>query len=200
MKILKYILFTILALIILFLLVGLIHPEVGYGAEITVDKPVEEAWAVLQDDDKYADWLEGFKSEEMLTGEKGEVGSTSKVIVNPGDGQEDFEMIQTLKSIEEFEHVEMEFDSEMMDFHQRITLVEADGQTTIKTDSKVMGKGMMMKSMFALMEMLGSSFTKQEVKNMNSLKELINNNTTDYYPAPVEMPVDSMEVVEPVEQ
>jgi len=200
MKILKYILFAIIGLIVLLLLVGLMKPSVSYGSEVSVDKPVKEAWAVLQDDDKYALWLDGFKSEEQMSGVKGEVGSTSKVIVNPGEGQEDFEMVQTLKSIKEFEHVEMEFDSDMMDFYQKITLTEADGKTTITTDSKVMGKGLMNRAMFAIMEMLGGSFTKQEYKNMNALKALINDNTTDYYPAPVEMVVDSMAVEAPAGQ
>lgn len=200
MKILKYILFAIIGLIVLLLLIGLMKPSVSYGAEITADKPVKEAWGVLQDDAKYAQWLDGFESEEMISGVKGEVGSKSKVVVNPGEGQEDFVMTQTLTSIKEFEHVEMEFDSDMMDFYQKITLNESEGKTTIKTDSKVMGKGIMNRAMFAVMEMLAGSFTKQEAKNMNALKALINNNTTDYYPAPVEMPVDSMEIEEPVEQ
>ena len=184
MKILKYVLYAILALIVLYLLLGFIKPEVGYGAEIVVDKPVEEAWAVSQDETKYPEWLEGFKSMELLSGEKFQEGSTYKIIVNPGDGQQDFEMIETLKSIKENVSIEMEFDADGMNFYQTMSFNEADGKTTIKTDSKVVGKGMMMRSMFAMMEMFGGGFTKQEVKNMEALKKLINENTTDYFPEP----------------
>lgn len=184
MKILKYVLYAILALIVLYLLLGFIKPEVGYGAEIVVDKPVEEAWAVSQDETKYPEWLEGFKSMELLSGDKFQEGSTYKIIVNPGDGQQDFEMIETLKSIKENESIEMEFDADGMNFYQTMSFNEADGKTTIKTDSKVVGKGMMMRSMFAMMEMFGGGFTKQEVKNMEALKKLINENTTDYFPEP----------------
>jgi len=184
MKILKYVLYAILALIVLYLLLGFIKPEVGYGAEIVVDKPVEEAWAVSQDETKYPEWLEGFKSMELLSGDKFQEGSTYKIIVNPGDGQQDFEMIETLKSIKENESIEMEFDADGMNFYQTMSFNEADGKTTIKTDSKVLGKGMMMRSMFAMMEMFGGGFTKQEVKNMEALKKLINENTTDYFPEP----------------
>jgi len=185
MKIIKYILYAILALIVLFLLIGFVKPEVDYGAEIVVDKPVKEAWAVTQDESKYAQWLEGFKSIELLSGEKGQVGSTYKVTVNPGEGQEDFEMVETVQSLKEFEHVEMTFDSKAMNFYQKMSFDEQDGKTKIKTDSKVKGKGIFMRSMFALMEMTTGSFTKQEGKNMASLKTLISKNITDYYPEPM---------------
>ena len=185
MKLLKSVLFIVVGLIVVFLLMGLIKSSVSYGHEISVSKSVEEAWAVTQDESKYAQWLKGFKSIELLSGEDGEVGSTYKVIVNPGDGQEDFEMIETVAAIEEFDHVELHFDSEMMNFEQIISFTESDGGSTVKTDSKVIGKGIMMKSMFGWMETLGGGFTAQETENLEALKVLIEENTTDYYPAPV---------------
>ena len=66
MKILKYILIAILVLTILFFAVGFIQPSVSYGHEITVDKPLKEVWAVTQDASKYDQWLEGFKSIELM--------------------------------------------------------------------------------------------------------------------------------------
>ena len=182
MKILKYILFPILGFILLFFLIGLIKPVTKYGHTITVDKSIEEAWGVTQDESKFDQWLKGFKSMELISGEKNEVGSKHKVIVNPGEGQPDFEMIETLISIKEFEHVEMHFDSEMMDFEQIISFKENDGKTTVSTDSKVIGKNRMSRSMFAIMEMFGS-FTKQETENVENLKKVIEENTTNYYPA-----------------
>lgn len=184
MKVLKYILFVIIGFILLFFLIGLIKPITKYGHTITVDKSIEEAWAVTQDESKYGQWLKGFKSMELISGEKYKEGSKYKVIVNPGEGQGDFEMIETLVEIKEFDHVEMHFDSEMMDFEQIISFKENDGKTTVATDSKVMGKNIMSRSMFAIMEMFGG-FTKQETENMENLKKVINENTTDYFPAPV---------------
>lgn len=192
MKFIKYLLIIIGLLIFLFLLLGIMKPSVEYGHEITVDKSAVEAWAVHQDKSKYSQWLEGFKSMERLTGEEGEVGSTYKIIVNPGDGQEDFEMTETLVSIDPADHVTVNMDSEMMVFDQTTTFTESDGKTTIKTDSEVKGKGMMMRSMFALMSM-GGSFQKQEEKHLEALKTLINENTTDYFPKPEQtVPQDSV--------
>ena len=184
MKILKYFLYVIVGLIVIFFVIGLVKSEVNYGHEISVNKSVKEAWAVSQDESKYDQWLAGFKSIDLISGEDGQVGSKYKVVVNPGEGQDDFEMIETVVSKKDFDHVTMVFDSEMMDFEQTITYTGDDKQATIKTDSKVKGKSAITRSMFALMEMFAGSFEAQEVKNIEALKNLIEENTTDYYPAP----------------
>ena len=180
MKFLKYLLIPTVVLVLAFIAVGFIHPEVDYGSEIVVNKPLEEAWAVSEDADKYHLWLDGFKSMYLIEGEYGTVGSKYKIIVNPGDGQEDFEMVETVISREEFDHVQMHFDSDMMDFKQTISFSETEEGVAIVTESKVIGKGAMMRSMFALMEHLSGAFTKQEQKNMNALKKVIEENTTVY--------------------
>ena len=121
-----------------------------------------------------------------LSNESGAVGSTYKVVVNPGDGQDDFVMTETLVSLKEFDHVEMHFDSDMMNFEQTISFAENDGAATVTTQSRVRGKSIMMRAMFAWMELLSGSFEAQEIKNIEALKTLINENTTDYFPVPVE--------------
>ncbi len=184
MKILKYLLLFILGLVALFFLMGIIKPTLNYGHEITVEKPIKEAWAVYQDATKYDQWLEGFKSIDLISGERGAVGSKYKVVVDPGDGQPDFEMIETIESLKEFDYLTMNFDSEMMVFDQTTFFSKKDGKTTIKTDSRVSGKGLPMRSIFAIMDIFGDSFQKQEVKNIERLKKVIENNTTDYYPVP----------------
>ena len=69
-------------------MVGLFKSEVNYGHTIEVNKPLKEAWAVSQDDSKFDQWLKGFKSIELLSGQKNVAGSTYKVIVNPAMGSQ----------------------------------------------------------------------------------------------------------------
>ena len=183
MKFLKYLVFTILGLVVLFFAIGFIHPSVDYSHEITVDKPLKEAWAVSKDESKFAQWLAGFKSIELISGEQGAVGSKYKVIVVPSEGQPDFEMIETIESMKEFEEVVLSFDSDLMRFDQTISHSDTGGKSTIRTDNTVHAKGAMMRSMFAIMGMFGG-FQKQEAKNLEALKKLINENTTNYYPDP----------------
>lgn len=195
MKILKTLLLFILGLLGLVLLLGLLKPTVDYGHEIEVDKSIAEAWAVQQDYTKLNQWLKGFKSIDLISGEQGKVGSKYKVVVSPGEDQPDFEMIETILSIKENDHIDLTFDNEMMIFDQKTSFAEKDGKTIIKTDSTVKGKGIMMRSMFALMELLGGSFQAQEEENIEALKRVINENTTDYFPAEKEakQPVSSAE-------
>lgn len=173
MKLLKYLLGIALSLVLIFLLIGRMKPTVNYGHTIVVNKSVQEAWNIHKDDSKYDQWLEGFKSMELLSGEKEQVGSTYRVIVNPGEGQEDFEMIETVVGLKEYEYVDLSFDSDMMVFEQKTLFKELGGQTSITTESKCSGKGWFMRSMFAIMEMIGGSFQKQEEKNLEALKKLI---------------------------
>lgn len=180
MKILKYLLFLLLALVLLFFAVGLMTPNIKYGHTITVDKPVSEAWQVHKDDSKFNQWLEGFKSIEIISGEPEAVGSKYKVIVDPGEGQPDFEMIETIISLKENEHIELRFDSDVMRFDQTTSFSENGGKTTIKTDSKVTGNGIFMRSLFGIMNLFTNSFQKQEMKNIEALKKIINENTTVY--------------------
>ena len=190
MKILKTIATILLVLIILFFLVGLFKSEVNYGHTIEVNKPLKEAWAVSQDDSKFDQWLKGFKSIELLSGQKNVAGSTYEVIVNPGNGQPDFEMIETLESIKEFEKVRLLFDSDVMDFDQTILFSETNSGSKIQTVSIVKGKNPITKSVFALMEMFTNTFQKQETENIEALKVLIDNNTTNYYAVPASEKVD----------
>jgi hypothetical protein len=200
MKFLKYLFITVVVLVLAFLAVGFIYPEVEYGSEIMVNKSLEEAWAVSQDESKYHLWLEGFQSMELIEGEYGQEGSRYRIVVIPQEGQPEFVMVETLVSKADYHHVYMTFDSDMMDFEQRILFDETEDGVSIKTESKVIGKGAMMRSMFALMEMLTGSFTKQEQKNVDALKKVVNENTTDYYPILEEMVGDVAEVEEVVEE
>lgn len=184
MKFLKILISLLIILVVLFFLIGFLKPTVSYGHEIEVNKSAKEAWAVHQDDSKFGEWLDGFKSIEHIGGDYNKIGSTYKVVVDPGEGQGDFVMIEKLTAMEEFKFVDFEFDSDMMMFFQKTTFDEQGGKTKVKTESRVEGKGMVMKSMFAIMDMLTGSFQSQEEKNINALKKVIDNNTTDYYPMP----------------
>lgn len=180
MKFLKYTLYFIIGFVFVFFSIGLLKPSVTYGHEITVNKSIQEAWAVQQDETKFGEWLDGFKSIDLISGEQGEVGSVYRVVVKPREQESDFEMIETLIAKKEFDHIQLSFDSNMMLFEQTTSFSEVDGKTIIKTDSKVSGKGMVMRSMFALMELFSGSFQAQEVKNIEALKIVIEKNVTDY--------------------
>lgn len=180
MKILKYFGYYTLFMAFIYFGIGVFVPSVHYGHKIIVDKPIKEAWAIAQDDSKYPQWISGFKSITHISGELGQMRSKYKTVVNLSFNQEDLEMIKTIVSIEEFDHVSLSFDSEIMTFEQIMRFSETNSKTTIQTESKVIGKSVITHPMFAIMELLGGAFTEQETINIEALKKVIEENNTNY--------------------
>jgi len=112
-------------------------------------------------------------------------------VIDQPEGQPEFEMTETIKSIKEFDHISMIFHSEMIIFNQTIYFKEYAGKVIIKTESEIKGKEIMMKSMFTIMELFGGMFKNQEVKNNEALLEDIESNKIDYFPAPIEINDDN---------
>jgi hypothetical protein len=129
---------------------------------------------------------------ELMEGDSGSVGSKYRVVVTPGEGQPDFEMMETIVSVQANDHIRLSFDSEMMVFEQTMSFSDTETVVVIKTESVVKGKSLTLRSMFALMELLGGQFTKQEAENLEALKGVIESNTTDYFPVEVIMMMDSL--------
>ncbi len=179
MKIIKYILGIILLLTLIFFAIGFIKPEVSYESEVSVNKPLNETWAVLSDEAKLPDWIEGYKRSELVSGEAGQVGAVSKIYVD-NQGQE-MVMQETITALDPDKRMAMTFTMDFMDMDYEVLLDEKEGKTHIRTKSKVKGNGMMAKSMVALMS---SGMKAQENKNLSKLKKVIEENTKNYFPEP----------------
>lgn len=189
MKYLKYLLGIIALLILLFIGKGFLTPSISYESEITVDKPIKEAWAVMNDESKISEWLKDITNVEHVSGEKGTVGAVTKYTFDQ-DGQESI-VVETMKAIRPNEHVAMDFEMEgVMNMDYKVDFSEEDGKTKIKSSTVTTGEGMFMRSMVSFMT---NAMQTQEDENMGNLKKLIEENTTDYFPAPV---VEAVEVVE----
>lgn len=181
MKYLKYILGIIVLLVVLFIAKGFITPSISYTSEIVVDKSIKEAWAVMNDESKISQWLKDITKVEHVSGEKGTVGAVTKYTFDQ-DGQESIVM-ETIKSISPNEQVVMDFEMEgVMNMDYTINFSEQDGKTHIKSSTITEGDGMFMRSMVSFMT---NAMTAQEDENLSNLKKLIEENTTDYFPAPV---------------
>ncbi|MEM6965310.1 MAG: SRPBCC family protein, partial [Bacteroidota bacterium] len=163
------------------LLVGVFKPTVNYGSELEINKPVEEAWAVMMDESKMADWLIGYKSAELLSGTKNEVGAVSKIIMHP-PGEEMMEMKETITAMKENEHLGMKFEMDLASSTLDMYFEEKNGKTIMRSKAAATGGNIFMKSMLAMMS---SQMRQQDEEIMNNLKKVIEENTTDYFPAPV---------------
>ena len=190
MKYLKYLLGVITLFVLLFFGRGLLAPNVTYNSEITVDKPLAEAWAVANDESKTTEWLKGLTKVEHVSGEKGAVGAVTQYTFVQ-DGQASI-ILETLKAIRPNEHVAMDFLMEgVMAMDYQMDYSEKDGKTHIKSTTVAEGQGLFMRSIFAW---TSSSMVAQEDENLGNLKTVIEANTTDYFPAP-EITAEAVEEV-----
>ncbi|WP_299123349.1 SRPBCC family protein [uncultured Winogradskyella sp.] len=189
MKVLKYIAIILVVLIIGFLLLGLLKPEVSYDCEIAVDKPLAEVWAVTQDEAKMSEWLPGFQKVEHVSGTPGTVGAVSNVYFIT-DGQE-MVIQETITNIVPNESIEMTFTSDFMDMDYKLNMTPVDGKTKITSSTIAKGNGILSKSIMAFS---GSAIKAQEETNLVNLKKTIEENTKDYFPVEesiIEVPVES---------
>lgn len=191
MKIVKIILGVLIFLVILVILFfgrGYLTPTVFYESEITVDKPVAEAWAVMNDESKITEWLSGITKVEHVSGEKGKVGQVTKYTFNE-NGQES-EVVETLKKIVPNQKVEMDFVIEgAMKMEYEVNFSEKDGKTYVKSKTLNTGEGLIMRSMLSFMQ---GGMKSQEDENMGRLKKLIKENKTNYFPEPILEPALEM--------
>ncbi|MDC8004142.1 SRPBCC family protein [Aureisphaera galaxeae] len=188
MKILKYILGIIVILAIGFFLAGIIKPKVSYDCEITVEKPLAESWAVSQDEEKLADWLEGYQKTEAVSGTPGTVGAVSDIhFIQNG---EEMVIRETITEIVPDESVAMKFTSDFMDMDYKLSMSATDdGKTKISSTTTAVGNGIISKSLMALM---AGSVKGQEETNLANLKKTIEGNTKDYFPIEEE-PIETEE-------
>lgn len=190
MKYSKYILVVLAVLVVGFFLLGIIKPTLAYECEIEVEKSAEESWAVIEDEEKLAEWLPGFQKIELVSGTPGTVGAVSNVYFE-NDGQQ-MKVQETITEVIPNESMSMIFEDDFMTMDYKISLSSADGKTKISSNTTALGNGMMSKSIMALM---GSMFDEQEQANLEKLKIAIEQNTKDYFPQEEEV-VENDEIEE----
>lgn len=171
MKYLKYLLYLIVLLVIVFFGNGMITSSIYYENEVEVNKPVTEAWTVMQDESRISEWLPVIQRIEPVSGEPNTVGAVSNIYVN--ENGEEMMMQETITAITPNKHMAMTFTMDFMNMDYEMDLVEKDGKTYITTRSTTVGNGMMAKSILSFMSGMMSD---QEDENLNRLKNVIENN------------------------
>ncbi|MEM8906730.1 MAG: SRPBCC family protein [Bacteroidota bacterium] len=188
MKYLKYLLATIIVLVLLFIGMGFFTPSVYYEHEVSVEKSIEEAWAVMSDETKLAEWIKGYQKTELVSGVANTVGAVSKIYID--DNGQEMVMQETITDIQPNALIAMTFTMDFMDMDYEMTLQEQAGKTLLRSKSTTSGNGFVAKSMIALMK---GAMEAQEQENLNNLKKVIEANTTNYF---LDAPLTSEEVTD----
>ena len=99
-----------------------------YRVSVDIDRPVEEAWEVLMDESRMGEWLEGYKSMELIEGEPLTVGSKHKMVFEE-NGQE-MTFTETVTAIEPLKEFSFDFDHDMMSSSIQMTLESVGSAST----------------------------------------------------------------------
>jgi len=169
-----------ISLAIIFFGRGMMTPEISYTSEMTVDKPAKEVGAVMTDASKLPQWIEGFKRAEHVSGTANTVGAVSHNYID--NGGEEMMMTETITAIQPMKKIAMDFSMDMMDMEYEMNLTEKDGKTIIRSETITKGNGLFLQSLFSFSQ---GGMQAQEDNNMASLKKLVEENTTDYFPETV---------------
>jgi len=172
MKTVKTIVIIISIITIAFFSIGLVIKETKYTAEVLINKPVAEVFPVFNDESKTQEWIPEFKSVEVIDKKLGKVGSTYKVIVTNGSGQ-DVVMKEKILAFVPNEKVTLNYSVEGMLKRNDFTFSEENGKTKIVQESICKSKGYIMSCMFPFFK---SKFKAQDQAYLNNFKTLIEGN------------------------
>ncbi len=168
MNILKWVVGILALLLVAFFMVGVFVPTFTYESRISVNKPAAHAFAVFIDENKTADWMTGFKSIEIISGNRGEVGSKYKLAIE--ENGELMEMEETITKFKENELFASKLINDVMFADVEITFVESHGQTTITASNLVEGRNWIWKSLLGLFK---GNISNQSQEIYENLKQLI---------------------------
>jgi len=143
-------------------------PTFNYENKVTVNAPVDHAWAVFSDVDKMDKWLVGFKSVAIISGNQGEVGSKYHFVFE--DRGEIIELTETLTAVTENELFAFELDADPMTSDVEIKFAASDETTEITATSNVEGKNIFWKSLLWLSK---SMMIERGQESYDNLKKLI---------------------------
>lgn len=168
MNILKWVVGILALLLVAFFMVGVFVPTFTYESRISVNKPAAHAFAVFMDDKKRADWMTGFKSIEIISGNRGEVGSIYKLAIE--ESGELMEMEETITAFKENVLFASKLVNDVMFADVEITFVESHGQTIITASNLVEGRNLIWKSLLVLFK---GNISNQSQEMYENLKQVI---------------------------
>ncbi|MDO6812139.1 SRPBCC family protein [Tenacibaculum soleae] len=167
MKTVKIVLGIVTALVVVFLLTGIVVTEVKYTVEIEVDKPIEEVFKKFEDTDLMKQWLPDVKSIEILEEKPGKVGSTYTMVVE-NNGQE-IKMIEKITAYIPNKKITFQFHSDQMVKTDDYNFIANGNTTKIVQNCGVNSKSYMSACMFPYFK---GTFKSLSLNYMNQFKKI----------------------------
>ncbi len=169
MKILFYVLGFIATCFLGFYVIGLVKPTVNYQNEITINRPIEQSWAVYSNEQLLSQWMQGFQRLEKQKLNPFDVGAEYKIILKE-EGQE-FELQYKVINCIPNQLYEFELSNPLLKNHVKIEFKSSQTYTTqIFSSNTVYANNWFLRSLFVFFK---GQFKSQEELNLQALKKLV---------------------------
>lgn len=168
MKIVKIILATLAGIILLFLSIGLLFPSYEYQSSIVVNASPEKCWTVYHDTKKMSEWLEGFESLTLKSGEQLTLGSTYEIVITD-DGHR---MVMNEKIIEVNAPTKVTYELNNDALKSEFSFsFEGINSTTVTTKYKITGNNVLWRSILLLSKSYMSTEAKKQLEGLKNVIE-----------------------------
>lgn len=167
MKTIKIILGIIIALTLVFFGTGLVVKETKYTAEVEVNKPVKEVFALFENKETLQKWMPEIKSIESINETPQKLGSTYKIIVE-NQGQQ-LEMQEKIRAYVPNEKLTFQFNSPDMVKIDDYNFIANGNTTKVVQHSSVRANSFMLACTFPWFK---GNFKKMSQDYMNRFKEM----------------------------
>ncbi len=138
--------------------------------QVSINKPAQEVWQIMQDETKLSQWLTNFVSVEHLSGVKGAAGSKSKMIFK--EGGRTMEIIEHILNVKENKEMHFTLSHHTMFSDVKIRLISKDKSTVVMQTVETHPQGFFMKLFFGFMK---GAMRKRMQTDFENLKKLTEN-------------------------
>ena len=168
MKIVKIILVTLAGIVLLFLSLGLLFPSYEYQSSIVVNASPEKCWIIYHDTKRMSEWLDGFESLTLKSGEQLALGSTYEIVVTD-DGHR-MVMNQKIIEVSAPTKVSYELNNDVLKSEFSFSF-EGTSPTTITSKYKITGNNILWKSILLLSKSYMASSADQQLQGLKKVIE-----------------------------
>lgn len=167
MKALKIAGITLTIIVVMFLGIGLIFPSYEYDSAIEVNAPIEKCWSTFHDVSKMNQWLKGFESLTLKSGDSLYVGSVYEIVVTDGDHR--MVMSEKITEVKAPQKISYQLDNDVLKSEFSFSF-DGSSPTKITSHHKVTGNNIAWRSIL----FLSKSYMKGSAADqLSSLKKVI---------------------------
>ena len=170
MKILKITGAAIGLLTAVFILLGVFFSDFEYKNSVVVEATPEKCWNVFHDPSSMNDWMPGFQSLTLKSGEYLQKGSVYEVVIT--DNGETMVMEETITDIEPGKTVSYKLTNDVLTSVYSFTFSPlSDNQTRIESHYTITGKNLLWRSVLFLSKSMIRRSTQEQLEGVKKIAE-----------------------------